>query len=134
MFNNIICDMKGKKVIQWGAGGPVLISSWKCNFSNYLDIQVYYLDIQAITTLLCSILALCVAYFYSFNFLHYYASIFFTSYFTSYSPEKWLVLVLKSLRLPEFWTYKDGTSFILKRNEVSIGFYIYRPNLVVSYF
>ena len=36
------------------------------------------------------------------------------------SPEKWPVPALKSLRLPEFWTYNDGTRFILKRNEVSI--------------
>ena len=58
--------MKGKKVIHWGgpgaggSGGTVLISSWKCNFSIYLDIQVYYLDIQAITTLLCLLLVLYV--------------------------------------------------------------------------
>ena len=32
--------------------GTVLISSWKCNFSIYLDIQLYYLDILAIPTLL----------------------------------------------------------------------------------
>ena len=36
--------MKGKKVIHWGdVGGnmgTVLILSWKCNFSIYLDIQV----------------------------------------------------------------------------------------------
>ena len=52
MFNNIFCEVKGKKVIQWGGlGGTVLITSWKCNFSIYLDIQVYYLGIQAITTL-----------------------------------------------------------------------------------
>ena len=55
MFNNIFCEMKGKKVIHWGGpggnGGTVLISSWKCNFSIYFDFQVYYLDIQAITTL-----------------------------------------------------------------------------------
>ena len=52
MFNNIFCAMKGKKVTQWdgagGNGGTVLITSWKCNFSIYLDIRVYYLDIQAI--------------------------------------------------------------------------------------
>ena len=56
MFNNIFCEMKGKEVIHWGGpggnGGPILISSRRCNFSIYLDIQVYYLDIQAITTLL----------------------------------------------------------------------------------
>ena len=55
MFNNIFCEMKVKKVNHWGGagrnGGTVLITSWKCNFSIYLDIQVYYLDIQAITTL-----------------------------------------------------------------------------------
>ena len=106
--------MKGKKVIHWrgGNGGPILISSWKCNFSIYLDIQVYYLDIQAIITLLRLILVLCVVSFYSFNFLCY-----------NKSPVKWRVPALKSIRLPEFWTYKDGTRFILKRNEVSIDNY-----------
>ena len=69
MFNNIFCEIKGRKVIHWGeAGGTVLITSWKCNFSIYLDIQVYYLDIQAITTLytLCWLFLtyLCVASFY----------------------------------------------------------------------
>ena len=55
MFNNIFCEMKGKKVIHcWGLGGmggTVLITSWKCNFNIYLDIQLYYFDIEAITTL-----------------------------------------------------------------------------------
>ena len=40
----------------WGHGGTVLISSWKCNYSIYLDIKVYYMDIQAISTLLCLLL------------------------------------------------------------------------------
>ena len=52
--------MKGKKVIHWGEawgnGRNVQIASWKCNFSIYLDIQVYYLDIQVISTLLCLLL------------------------------------------------------------------------------
>ena len=56
MFNNIFCKIKSRKVIHWGVArgnrGTVLISSLKCNFSIYLDIQVYYFDIQAITTLL----------------------------------------------------------------------------------
>ena len=56
--------MKGKRLINWGGpggnGGPILISSWKCNFRIYLDIQVYYLDIHAITALLCLILFLFV--------------------------------------------------------------------------
>ena len=63
--------MKGKKVIHWGVvgenGGTIQILSWKCNFNIYLDIQVYYLDIQAITTLLCYIGSLCVASFYTFK-------------------------------------------------------------------
>ena len=36
----------------WGIVGTVQIASWNCNFGIYLDIQVYYLDIQAITALL----------------------------------------------------------------------------------
>ena len=75
MFNNIFCEMKGKTVIHWGGpggnGGPVLILSWRCNFSSYLDIQVYYLDIQAITTLLYLILVLmcCFLLFIKFSTL-----------------------------------------------------------------
>ena len=44
--------MKGKKVITGGMGNPSKIASWKCNFGIYLDIQAYYLDIQATTSLL----------------------------------------------------------------------------------
>ena len=57
MFHKNFCEMKGKKVIHW-AGGAIQIAPWKCNFSNYLDIQVYYLDIKAITTLLGLLLVL----------------------------------------------------------------------------
>ena len=46
----------------WGNGGIVLITFWKCNFSIYLDVQVYYLDIQATTTLLCLLLVLYVLF------------------------------------------------------------------------
>ena len=56
MFNKNFCEM-GKKVIHW-AGGAVQLAFWKCNFSFYLDIQVYYLDIKAITTLLGLLLVL----------------------------------------------------------------------------
>ena len=54
--------MKGKNVIHWGGGngGTIQISSWKCNINIYLDIQVYYLDIQAMTTLLWLLLVLYV--------------------------------------------------------------------------
>ena len=55
--------MKGKKAVHFGGpggnGGTVLISSWKSNFSIYLDIQVHYLDIQA-KPLLCLLLVLYV--------------------------------------------------------------------------
>ena len=46
VLNNFVLNREegGRK------GGSVLISSWKCNYSIYLDIQVYYLDIQAIFT------------------------------------------------------------------------------------
>ena len=60
MFN-ISCEMTIKKIIHWGGrgnGGTVLISSLKCNDSIYLDIQVYYMDNQAISTLLCLLLVL----------------------------------------------------------------------------
>ena len=60
MFNNIFCEMNIKKV-HWGGRGnwvTVLISLFKRNYSIYLDIQVYYLDIQAISTLLCLLLVL----------------------------------------------------------------------------
>ena len=69
MFNKKNCEMKGKKVIQqegeaWGNGGTVQIASWKCNFGIYLDIQ-------AITTLLCLLLVLYVLgpSIYSFFYL-----------------------------------------------------------------
>ena len=49
MFNNIFSEMNIKNVIHWGGdargnGGTILISSCKCNYSIYLDIQVYYLQ------------------------------------------------------------------------------------------
>ena len=75
MFNKKNCQMKGKKVIQQATGrgelgrpgemgGTVQIASWKCNFAIYLDIQ-------AITTLLCLLLVLYVLgpSIYSFFYL-----------------------------------------------------------------
>ena len=64
MFNKNFCEM-GKKVIHqgggaWGNGGTVQIASWKCNFSFYLHMQVYYLVIQSTTTLLGFLLVLYV--------------------------------------------------------------------------
>ena len=117
MFNNIFCEMKGKKVIHWGGnGGTVQIASRKCNFGIYLDIQVYYLDIQAITTFMPSIGSLCVGSFYLFIFLPY-----------SCSPEKWHFPALKSLLLPQFSTYRHWTGFIVKRKQVHIINYLGLP-------
>ena len=55
MLNNKFCEMnilnklpKGGGSV--GNGGTVLISCWKCNYSIYLDIQVYYLDPSNIHT------------------------------------------------------------------------------------
>ena len=67
-LNYCVCNELGNE-------GTVIISSWKCNFSIYLDIQVYYLDIQAISTLLCLLLVLDVlvpsidSFFYSTTLL-----------------------------------------------------------------
>ena len=62
MFYNIFCEINIKKVIHCGEamenGGTILISSLKCSYTIYLDIQVYYMDIQAILTLLCLLLVL----------------------------------------------------------------------------
>ena len=52
IFNKNLCEIKGKKVIDWGGPGGMgncPNSSWKCNFAIYLDIQ-------ATTTLLCPLL------------------------------------------------------------------------------
>ena len=113
MFNKIFCEVKGKKVIHWGwgNGGTVQIASWKCNFSIYLYIQEYYLDIQAIMT---SIGSLCVGSIYSLLFLPY-----------NRSPEKWCFPALKSLLLPVFnqqasdWVHceeETGAYYQLARN------------------
>ena len=68
MFNNIFCEMNIKKGIHWGGvghkeWGTFLISSYKCNYSIYLDIQVYYFDILAISTFMPSIGSRCVVHF-----------------------------------------------------------------------
>ena len=58
-----------KKIVRWrvksyplggGLGELSKFASWKCNFSIYLNIQIYYMDIQAITILLCLLFVLYV--------------------------------------------------------------------------
>ena len=77
--SNLLCSIiffarHIKKVIHWGVpggyGGTVLISSWKCNYSIYLDIKIYYLDIQAIPTLSWLLLVLDVYSNTSINTFH----------------------------------------------------------------
>ena len=61
LFNNIFCEININKVIYREARGNVgthQISSGNCNYSINLDMQVYYLDIQAISTLSCLLLVL----------------------------------------------------------------------------
>ena len=55
-------SVPGRKIPEGGGGnvGTILIPSWKSNFIIYLDIQIYYLHIQTITTLLCLLLVLYV--------------------------------------------------------------------------
>ena len=51
MITNYFCEMNIKKVSHGcEKSGTFLISFWKCNYSIYLDIPVYYLDTQAIST------------------------------------------------------------------------------------
>ena len=109
---HLLCSIRffvrwiSKSYPHWEGGLPrvneeaVLISSWKCNY-------IIYLDIQAISTLLCFLL---IPFFYN-------------TCYKNCSPEKLRFRSLQSLFLPEFWTYKDGTRFILKRNKVSIENY-----------
>ena len=122
MFNNIVFEKKDKKVIHWegarGNGGTVLITSWKCDFSIYLDIQVYYLDIQAITSLLCLLLVLYVL----FPSIHSLWSAILNCY-----PEQWCFPALKSLLPPQFSTYRYRTGFIVKRKQVRITNYLGLP-------
>ena len=73
------------------------------------EIAKNYLDIQAITPLLCLLLVLYVLVPSIHSF-----------FYVTTTLEKWCFPALKSLRLPEF----DGTRFILKRNEVSIENYL----------
>ena len=72
MYLNVcVCDeflSCEKQQIARVNGGTVLISSWKCNYHIYMDIKVYYLDIQAISTVLCLYqFFMCNYYFYTIH-------------------------------------------------------------------
>ena len=109
MFNNIFCEI-GKKVIHWG-GGTVLISSWKCNFSIYLDIKVYYLDIQAITTFLCLPLVLYVLIPSIHSFFYLTTALLKSDIFGTQKPTPPTVCNQH---------YRHRTGFIVKRKQVRI--------------
>ena len=88
-----------------GNGGTVLIYSWKYNYNIYLDIQA-------------------IPHFYAFYwFLMFNYWFLYNTLYKNRSPENLRFHALKSLLLPEFWTYNDGIRFILKRNEVRIQNY-----------
>ena len=119
MFNNIFCEMDIIKRYPLGGGGgnggTVLISSWKCTYSIYLDIKVYYLDIQAISTLLCLLLI-----------LDLYSTCFYNTclYKPPPPPEKSSFRSLQSLLLPQFSNYRHRTGYIVKRNLACITNYL----------
>ena len=120
MFNTIFCVM-GKKVIHLG-GGPggngrtVLISSWKCNFIIYLDIQVYYFNMQAITR------------FYAFYWFFMCWFLLFI-HFSMLQPLSWKVTFSSTQKPtpPIVSTYRHQTGFILKRKQVRITIYLCLP-------
>ena len=117
MFNNFFCEI-GEKVIHWGGnGGTVVILSWKCNFSITLDIQVYYLDVQAVTTLLCLLLVLYVLV----PFIHSFF------YLTTTLLKRDVFGHSKSLLLPQFSTYRHWTGFIVKKKQVHTTDYLGLP-------
>ena len=106
--------MKGKKVIHWeglgGMGLTVLISSWKCNFSIYLDIQ-------AITTLLCLLLVLYVLVPSIHSFF----------YLTTALLKSDVFRHLKAYSSHSFQPIGIGTGFIAKRKQVRITNYLGLP-------
>ena len=63
MFNNLFSEINIKKVIHWGGGrengGTILNSSWKWNYSIYLDAQLHGYPIN-IYTFMPSIGSWCV--------------------------------------------------------------------------
>ena len=128
MFNNIFCETKSKKVTHWGGpggnGGPVLISSWRCNFSIYLDIQ-------AITTL------------YAFYWLYMCCFLLF-SHFSTLQPLSWKVTFSKTKKIIEptvfnlqasDWLHcEEETGAHLSMNQFSSKFVSFFFFLKVAYF
>ena len=105
--------------VAWGYGGTVLISSWKCNLSIYLDIQVYYLDIQAITTL--------YAFYWFFLFIH----------FSILQSLSWKVTFsgIQKPAPPTVLNLKASSGFIVKKKQVRITNYLGLPkNWQVNFF
>ena len=109
--------MWGNHLAYAATQGTLLISSWKCNFSIYLDIQVYHFYIQAITTLLCLLLVLYVL----IPSIHSYF------YLTTDLLKKLRFPALKSLLLSQFSTYRHRTWFIVERKQVRISNYLGLP-------
>ena len=99
--------MKGKKVIHLGGNRGNHPNFFLEVYSIYLDIQVYYLDTQAISTL--------YAFYWFLMCNHWF---FYNTCYTKCSPEKWCFRSLQSLLLRQFSTYRHRTGFIVKRKQV----------------
>ena len=118
MFNKNFCEMKGKKVIHWAGGFGEWVSrpNWKCNFSIYLDIQVYYLDIKAITTLLGLLLVLYALLPSIYSFFCLTTTLLKSDIFRH-----------SKVCSPQFSTYRHRTGFSVKRKQVCITNYTGLP-------
>ena len=108
-------EAKGNGARGNGVWGTIQISSWKCNYRIYLDIQVYYMDIQPISTLLCLLGCWCASI--NFSIIHVIKN----------APEKWHFWSLQSLLLSQFSTYSHRTGCIMKRKQVCITNYLGIP-------
>ena len=101
MFNNIFCEIKGKKVIHSGGRGRINETS---KFLLGMEFQYLLGYPRNNYTFMPYIGSLCVGFFYWLFFLSY-----------NCSPEKWHFRSLKSLLLPQFSTYRHRIWFIMKR-------------------
>ena len=122
MFKKNFLETKGKKVIHWAGGGwgnrgAIQIASWQCNFSISLDIQVYYLDIKAITTRLGLLLVLYALFPSIYSFFYLTTTLLKSLHFPA----------LKNLCSPQFSTYRYRTGFTEKRKQMCITNYAGLP-------
>ena len=122
MFNNIFCEMTIKIVFHLRGGGrlnggTILISSWKCNYSIYLEIQVTQYGYPSnIHTFMPSICSWCVIIHFSIILV-----------IKTALRKSDIFRHSKSLLLIQFSTYRNRTGFIVKRKQVHIANYLRIP-------